>query len=754
MIIERNFTKFVVFAEDSLLSALNKISDNKTRIVFAVAESGRLEGAIADGDLRRWLMTTPNIDLNQSVSSMMNRNCLTASATSTPANIETLFSDKVSTIPLLDINQRLVGVAIRGYQLCKLGSRIISENMPSFIIAEIGNNHNGSLELAKNLVDEAVLTGADCAKFQMRDMSTLYSNAGNANDCSVDLGTQYTLDLLSRFQLPDDEMFELFDYCRINDIIPLCTPWDISSLNKLEQYGMEGYKVSSADLTNYDLIDAILATGKFMICSTGMATEIEIQNSVKRLQQAGRPFVLLHCNSTYPAPFKDINLHYMLHLKETYECMIGYSGHERDINVALAAATLGAKVIEKHFTLDRGMEGNDHKVSLLPSEFSQMVKGIRQIEESLGKVSQRTLSQGEMMNREVLAKSLIAAVDIPIGVPVTEKMIEIRSPGQGLQPNRKQDLIGRVLTHTKIAGENFTPSDIGEGRAKARHYTFTRPWGVPVRYHDLQKMLSKSNMDILEIHLSYKDMEFDFNEFIPAPLSQGLVVHAPELFQGDHTLDLCSQDDAYRERSLKEMQRVIDLTRSLNQRFPSTTKPCIVTNVGGFSHSGHIKNEECEVLYTRLEESLLKLDSDGVEIIPQTMPPFPWHFGGQQFHNLFVNIDDIVRFCKRNNMRVCLDVSHSKLACTYLKHSFTEFMREIMPFVAHMHLADASGVDGEGLQIDEGEIDWLAVGKIINEMNPTASFIPEIWQGHKNDGEEAWLAMERLEHILNMKTHN
>jgi N-acetylneuraminate synthase len=153
-------------------------------------------------------------------------------------------------------------------------------------------------------------------------------------------------------------------------------------------------------------------------------------------------------------------------------------------------------------------------------------------------------------------------------------------------------------------------------------------------------------------------------------------------------------------------------------------------------------------LYAQLEISLSELDVTGVEVIPQTMPPFPWHFGGQQFHNLFVRSEEIVDFCKRHQMRVCLDVSHSKLATNFLNQSFGDFLRQVAPFTAHMHLADADGFDGEGLQVGEGGIDWLEFSQIMHELNPTAHFIPEIWQGHKSQGAGAWLALERLEALL------
>ena len=749
MIIEPNFSKYIVFSEDSILNALNKISLNKKGIVFVASEAGVLEGALTDGDFRRWLLGVQHVDLELSVGSIMNANVRWASEHDAPEKINALLDDKYTAIPLVDSNKRIVSVAFGQSREIEISGRVISDDAPVFIIAEIGNNHNGSLELAKVLVDKAVDAGADCAKFQMRNMDALYKHTSSEGDASADLGTQYTLDLLSKFQLSDEELFEVFDYCKEKGIIPLCTPWDEKSLFKLEEYGLGGYKVASADFTNHGFIEALARTHKPLICSTGMTSENEIDQGIGLLKRLGCAFILLHCNSTYPAPFKDIHLSYMTHLRKKAGNLVGYSGHERDVYVAVAAVALGAKVIEKHFTLDRAMEGNDHKVSLLPEEFADMVKGIRQVELALGASADRKLTQGEMMNRENLAKSLIAATDITAGTLITADMIDVKSPGQGLQPNRRQELIGSVCKSPKKQGDYFFESDLKAERVSARRYNFPHKWGVPVRYHDLKKMLNMSNPDILEVHLSYKDMELDFRDYIEKPLDVGLVVHSPELFSQDHTLDLCSLDLDYRARSISELQRVIELTRRLSEYFSNDAPTCIVTNVGGFTHDGHASAHRVEQLYDILEESLAKLDRTGVEVIPQTMPPFPWHFGGQQFHNLFVDPDSIAKFCTDNGMRICLDTSHSMLACSHASWSFSSFVKKVAPFTAHMHLADSTGVDGEGIQIAEGDVDWAAFAELAREKMPNATFIPEIWQGHKNDGEGAWLALERLEGFFN-----
>jgi sialic acid synthase SpsE/sugar phosphate isomerase/epimerase/CBS domain-containing protein len=745
VIIDHNIGRFLVFGEDSLLSALQKVSANKSGFVTVVSEQGRLLGMLTDGDVRRWLTKADPIDLDVPAASVANPDVLALSAEAAPEDIAACFSDKVRAVPLVDAYGRLSAIALPGRKELAIGGRLIGPEHPAFVIAEIGNNHNGDPFLARRLIDLAAEAGADCAKFQMRDVKSLYRGGGSADDASQDLGAQYTLDLLSRFNLAPEVLFDLFDYSRSVGLEPMCTPWDEVSLGLLEDYGMAAYKVASADITNHDLLAAMARTGKPLICSTGMASEAELRESIALLRGAGTSFALLHCNSTYPAPYKDVNLNYLKRLAEIGDCPVGYSGHERGWTVPLAAVAMGACIVEKHFTVDRGMEGNDHKVSLLPDELDAMVKGIRAIEESRGSGGARVVTQGEMMNREVLAKSLHAAVDIRRGTLVTDDMLLVQSPGQGLQPNRRAELVGRQAVRDVAAGTPFFPSDLADEAVTARDYAFDRPWGIPVRWHDYRAMVEQSNLDLLEYHLSYKDMDANLGDWFDPPLPVGFAVHAPELFKGDHILDLASPDPAYRERSIAELQRVVDLTRALKTWHPATERPVIITNMGGFSTARALPVADRPTLYARIEEALSRIDAEGVEIIAQTMPPFPWHFGGQSYHNLFMDPDEILAFCRRNAMRVCLDISHSQLACNQFSWSMSEFCEKVGPVTAHLHIVDAQGVDGEGLQIGEGMVDFAAVARILSRTCPDASFIPEIWQGHKDGGAGFWFALDRLE---------
>ena len=750
MIIYKEISELLVSSDSSVLSALRKIDENEQQIVFVVTSTGHLDGVLTDGDFRRWLVDNhdDNTNLNQPVRDVMNKQYCFSLVDDEPDKIRSLFNQRIKFIPLLDTGGRIVAIAKRRTKSIAIGDRKIDDTSQTFIIAEIGNNHNGDLLLAKKLVNSAKEAGADCAKFQMRDMECLYWNSGQSDDNREDLGSQYTLDLLSRFQLSNEELFDIFDYCKEIGIMPLCTPWDKNSFVRLESYGLQAFKVASADFTNPEMLEMMAKSGKPLICSTGMTTEDEIVESVNLLRHFGAQYVLLHCNSAYPAPFEDINLGYLDRLIAIGDCHVGYSGHERGINISMAAVSRGAKVVEKHLTLDRSLEGNDHKVSLLPNEFKQMVQGIREIELALSKTQARTITQGEMLNREILGKSLVINRDLKKGKEITADMVEIKAPGKGLQPYYRKQLIGKVSKHMFREGDFFFQSDLDADEVRSRTYSFTRPWGIPVRYHDFNELVTCSNFDLIEFHLSYKDLQQDIGEYFTEPMELDIVVHCPELFAGDHLLDLCSEDETYRLQSVSNLQNVVDITKTLTPYFHNTSFPLIIVNVGGFTQDAPLSTEQIAGYYDRLLVSLSEVNTEGVELIPQTMPPFPWLFGGQRFHNLFVNPDEIVKFCVQNNVRICLDTSHSALACNHFSWSFREFVETLGSFVGHIHVADASGVAEEGLQIGDGSIDFFSLGKILKEVSPSASFVPEIWQGHKNFGEGFWIALERLERWL------
>jgi N-acetylneuraminate synthase len=416
--------------------------------------------------------------------------------------------------------------------------------------------------------------------------------------------------------------------------------------------------------------------------------------------------------------------------------------------VTLAAVGLGAKVVERHFTFDRSMEGPDHAASLERDEFKALVEGIREIEEALGDGLERSISQGEMINRENLAKSLVASTDLVKGVVIEPQHLKLLSPGQGLSAQNYEKLLGRTVQRDMQEEDYFYPSDLQDTRVEPKSYSFNRPWGVPVRYHDFGEYSSKIRPDVFEFHLSYSDLDLNIGEFLSGEYECDFVVHAPELFSESRLMDLASPDAEYRQYSITETQRVINITRALKKYFPTTDRPMIVANVGGFTMDALLPKDQLTGYYERFADSLSLLDMDGVELIPQTMAPFPWHFGGQRYQNLFVHADECTHWCEKLNLRMCFDISHSRLMSNHFGVDFYEFAEKIAPITGHLHLGDASGVNGEGLQIGEGDLDFKKLAGILDKHCPAASFIPEIWQGHKNSGEGFWIALEKLEKLI------
>ncbi len=747
MIIQRNTTPYIVFSEDPVLTALQKISANQQRIIFLVNESGVLQGSLSDGDFRRWLIANPAASLETSALEVANKNVRSFAFGTDPAELQHEFARGISLLPLIDDRGHLMAIAMDEQNVLRIGRHTISEDSPAFVIAEIGNNHQGDVDLAKRLVDLAVETGADAVKFQLRDMDALYRQAGSQS-AGEDLGVQYTLDLLRRFSLNVDQMYEVFDHVKQHDMDIMCTPWDAPSVQALVDYGVQGLKVASADLTNHELLRDMASRGLPMLVSTGMSREEEIRESVNLLRSAGASYALLQCQSTYPAPFKDVNLAYMDRLAEIGQSLVGYSGHERGYHVPIAAVARGAKIIEKHFTIDKTLEGNDHTVSLLPDEFTAMVQQIREVEEAIGTAAPREVSTGELMNRVNLAKSLVATRTIAKGDVVQESDVEVKSPGRGLQPNYLPQLVGRTMQRDIEAGSFFFEGDLKDDLVTRRDFTFDRPWGLPVRYHDFKPLIEDAKPDFLEFHFSYKDLEIDIDEVFDHKLDMSFTTHLPDLFAGDFLVDLASRDPQIWERSIAEVQRTIDITRDLTRFFTVDDDPIMVVTMGGFTKDGHIAPAARAEKYERIGEALKRLDTSGVRIAAQTLPPYPWLMGGQQFHNLFLDPTDTAEFADTYDTALCLDISHTMLAANFLKMPLSQAVELLAPRSIHLHLVDGIGVDGEGVQVDEGDVDWAALGKQLRELAPTASFIPEIWQGHVNNGEGFFTALDRLEKWL------
>jgi len=315
------------------------------------------------------------------------------------------------------------------------------------IIAEAGVNHNGSLDLAKLLVDKAIEARADIVKFQTFKSEKLVSkSAKQAEYQQKNIGKPggSQLDMLKKLELSPEDHKELISYCNEKGIRFLSTAFDLDSVEFLHSLNLGLWKIPSGEVTNYPYLRKIAQYQEPVILSTGMCDMSDIESAIEILIKNGLSIdkiTVLHCNTEYPTPFKDVNLKAMSAIGDKFGVQIGYSDHTEGIEVPIAAVALGATVIEKHFTLDKKMEGPDHKASLEPDELKAMISAIRNIEQALG-TGQKSISESERKNMEAARKSIVAARPIKKGELFTEENLTIKRPGNGISPMRWDEVIG------------------------------------------------------------------------------------------------------------------------------------------------------------------------------------------------------------------------------------------------------------------------------------------------------------------------
>ena len=330
----------------------------------------------------------------------------------------------------------------------------------TLIIAEAGVNHNGDIEIAKKLIDAASEAGADYVKFQTFKAEKLVNkNAEKAEYQKENSGaTESQFEMLKKLEIDEEAHLILQNYCKVRNIKFLSTAFDLDSIYLLQKLDIDLFKIPSGEITNYPYIQKIGLQNKPIIISSGMSTLEDIQAALETLIEVGvdkNNVTILHCSTEYPTPFQNVNLSAMNTIKDTFDVKVGYSDHTLGIEIPIAAVAMGATVIEKHFTLDKTMEGPDHKASLEPNELKQMVTSIRNIEKSFGN-GEKIPSETEIKNLQVARKSIHAKCDIKIGDIFSDDNLIAKRPGTGVSPMKWKDIIGTT------ANKNYKADDILE----------------------------------------------------------------------------------------------------------------------------------------------------------------------------------------------------------------------------------------------------------------------------------------------------
>lgn len=609
----------------------------------------------------------------------------------------------------------------------------------TYVVAEIGKAANGDLGRAFELLRAVKQAGADAVRFHHFSLTESVHPSALAKD--AERAWSFKLHL----PFTDEKLFGAAEYERILERCAelgldfIATPWDLPSLRLFRDLGVTRYRVNSLNAFNIPLVSEVLDAGKVHL-ATGGLVESEVAKLAAKLRLREFDVVLLHAVIAYPAPRSVLNLR-ALEVMRGHHPHVGYSSNDLEDTSLLAAVGLGAEVIDKHVHLfDR--DADVHKASVPVEKFASLVTSVRAFEEVLGRESKQE-SRGEMANLDLLGKGLVLAADVPAGTPVTAEHVALQLPPRGVTTRHWYEIVGRPASHDLSAGEYLFSTDVaGEAEQPADFSAMPGKRGCVVRLKDLDEMISGRDYDYVELHYAAGDL--DKPDECP-DYDLDLVVHMPEYASGV-LLDLVSYDEAVRRFSIEIINRVMDKTRAVRKHFLRSTEDVkFVLHPGAATFPDRLADAERQ--YDLFADSLGRLRQDGIEVLVENMTPHPWFLQDdwsikQGVSNSFLDPARMAEFLSSSGYRMCLDLCHAQLHCTATGTRLLDYMRIVKPHVAHIHFSDSTGVDGEGLQVGDGETDWHEVCETFADHQH--GWTPEIWNGHHDHGAHFWEAHRRL----------
>ena len=756
---------YLVSPEDKIDKLLIQLTAPKGSTIFVTSKLGTCLGSITGKDIRLAITESyrNNFELNKlTAKDILNPSFSFIRDNDEKQTVQYLFnrSQNIKVMPILNQDRSIVGIARNLPKSFEIGEKSFSNKSKNiYIICEIGVNHNGDINIGKSLIKTAYEAGADAIKLQIRSDS-LYCN--DYID-SFDLSSQITYSEIKRTNLDYDISKELVSYSRNLGLDVVITPFDKEALEEVKGWNINALKIASCELSNLPLIKQVAETNYPIILSTGMSSEDEIIEAKNLIENINSNYSFLHCNSTYPSPESDLNLNYLERLKIITENIIGYSSHDGSNLPILIAVGKGAKIIEFHITHDKDSKGLDHSSSIETKNLKNLIKEIRKIPIILGTDLPRTISQGELVNRISLSKSLVFRESFKKGHILTADDLELRSPGGGIPYKDKSSIIGKTINSDVKQYERASFSTISSAKTDLNSTKEAIEFlescgflvGVPVRFHDFNSFHEILPLKCYEFHMSDSDIKNEGLNFDNLNLKSGLnleklIIHCVEQFNDGFILDFASNDPLKVERSFLEVQKLCRYSEFLHSYFSVNEPVNVILNPGGHTskHEGKLELKKCLKREKNLIKNLqiLKSQWPSINFILQTMPPYPWHLGGKGYHNLLLETKNILSIQEKTNLEICLDTSHSYLSANELNFDFYNLIDKLKTNITHIHFSDAQGESSEGLQIGHGSIDFKMVLSMFKDTK--ISFIPEIWQGHENKGEGFWKALQYLAKLI------
>lgn len=605
------------------------------------------------------------------------------------------------------------------------------------IIAELGINHRGSSDVAEQLIDIAADAGAWAAKFQYRAREGFYQATNEIGD-----------EILSReiddCYIPPETVLQLAARIRAKGMAAGISFFKFEDAadfgDRLQEFDF--FKVPSAELLNEDLILAMAGLGKPLILSTGGHGEDDIFRAIEATSSIP-DITYLHCISNYPVLLGNQQMQFIQTLQEKTDAPIGYSTHDQDWEVCLIAAANGARVFERHLTMDKHGKGIDDSSSSDPEEFRRLCKLLNAYDTVQG-TGRREINQGERINMQNLGSSLYASREIAPGEGLSPDNTVVKAPRKGLtwaDVKRRGDAAVRrpVAAGTAISELHFTEAKapLDQGLVD---FCDEKQLSIPLRLHDAQVLQTRFPIRNNELHLSYQEVGAfgrDMAENLARlDLTRHYSIHIPDYIDSKTLIDPLAADERTRGGSRKIIETCVDLALELERK----TGACVPI-VGSFSR---LLPDGKKPTYLRLQDCLDDIGRKrGVPIYPQWLPRIAWYFGGADVLDMFCGDDDI-DIVVEIGMELCLDLSHLILSANYSKADWRGWCDRLMPLARHLHIADAVGIDGEGIEFGQGDLGDPSV-----YLDGPQRKVLEVWQGHLSEGDGFDNAIRQLGSLHN-----
>ena len=586
------------------------------------------------------------------------------------------------------------------------------------IIAEIGINHDGDKKKAKKLIELSYESGVNSVKFQYRNLKNTYFK--NVRE----IGDEILSKEINRNYLSPNEIIEL---CKFAKSLDLDVGISFFNKNDIEDFAsdidiFDFFKIPSVELSNKKLIDSLLLLDKHLYISLGAHDEQEIDKSLRRLPKTG--WTPLHCVSNYPVTLTNPRLGYICYLKNKWNRKVGYSSHDDNWEVCLLAMQMGATVIERHITLDRNANGLDHSSSSTHNHFKKLVDFASAIPVSLNGNSPRIINQGELINRQNLGRSYYANSTYKKGDILNLDELIYRSPNTGLDESDINKYIGKPLQNDLKKGEVLSKYHFHKTRTISDHIiekANMMKLSLPVRLHDYKKIEKLFPIGAYEFHLSFDELFSDINYSNINPKNK-YSIHLPDYINPTQLMDPFSKNDDQKNKSIELINRAVEFAKKL-QNISNSKVPI----VGSFS----VVNIDRTRFFEQHNQLFRSYNEQGVDIMPQWLPPIAWYFGGSIKLDIMNNEID-TKFLHQYDIDLCMDICHLILGRNYYNFCVNSLLSVIKKQIKHIHIADATGVDGEGVTIDENNNENTAIIKEMLDFD--CMKVIEVWQGHLDNG--------------------